>query len=274
MLAQTIFSLFVLSILVVGMIPSFAEPVAIINIPSGAAHPQAPFFWQSEIDGDTSGNITIVANDSVRWENADTDAHTVTSGSPAAGPDGLFDSGLFDSGKFFSYTFDEIGNFPYYCVIHPWMVGSVTVTSGFKILPNVGSSAGDGKTDFDVEYQFNRIVTSATIHEGTNSIDFELLGQTKSDDHTLVMKLPTALIDGIHSVSIDGVLTDDFTTSTSVDDDGITILTVTSLTPTAKTVTVMGASVVPEFGLLSIMILAVGIISSIVLVKTRPMFRI
>ena len=255
-----------------GIIPSFAEPAVIVNIPSGAAHPQAPFFWQNEIDGDTSGNVTIVANESIRWENADTAPHTITSGTPGTGPDGLFDSGLFDSGKSFSYTFNEIGSYPYYCIVHPWMVGGVTVTSGFKILPDVGALAGDGKTTFDIEYEFNRIVISSIIHEGTNSIDFELLGQTKSDDHTLVMKLPTDLIDGIHSVLIDGILTEDYTISS---DGDITTLTISSLTPTAKIVTVMGAFVVPEFGLIPIMILTIGIVGSIVLVsRTKPLFRI
>ena len=35
----------------------------------------------------------------VTWTNDDTAAHTVTSGSAADGPDGLFDSSLFMAGK-------------------------------------------------------------------------------------------------------------------------------------------------------------------------------
>ncbi|MFB5616255.1 MAG: copper-binding protein, partial [Nitrosopumilus sp.] len=39
-------------------------------------------------------NITISAGDTVEWPNIDTAAHTVTSGSPAEGPSGVFDSSL------------------------------------------------------------------------------------------------------------------------------------------------------------------------------------
>lgn len=63
----------------------------------------------------------------VTWSNDDTAAHTVTSGIPAEGPDGVFDSSLFIAGATFEHTFDEPGEYPYYCIVHPWMLGSVTV---------------------------------------------------------------------------------------------------------------------------------------------------
>lgn len=64
----------------------------------------------------------------VIWSNDDTAAHTVTSGDiKAGGPDGKFDSGLFMAGKIFSNKFEEAGNFPYFCQVHPWMQGVVIV---------------------------------------------------------------------------------------------------------------------------------------------------
>ena len=90
-----------------------------INIPTGAASPDAPYFWQSEKDGSTTGDITINIGDEVVWKNADTAAHTVTSGTPADGPDEMFDSGLFAPGKSFSFAFTEKGQYPYYCLVHP-----------------------------------------------------------------------------------------------------------------------------------------------------------
>jgi len=72
--------------------------------------------------------VTISVGETVTWENTDTAAHTVTSGSPADGPDGVFDSSLMmANGPSFSHTFDAAGTYPYHCMVHPWMTGSVVV---------------------------------------------------------------------------------------------------------------------------------------------------
>ena len=72
-------------------------------------------------------DITISTGDTVRWDNVDTAAHTVSGGSPANGPSGVFDSSLLMAGGDYSFTFDDAGNYDYFCMVHPWMVGSVTV---------------------------------------------------------------------------------------------------------------------------------------------------
>jgi predicted secreted protein with PEFG-CTERM motif len=64
----------------------------------------------------------------VTWINDDTAAHTVTSGTiEGGGPDGIFDSSLIMAGKTWKHTFEEVGEFPYFCVVHPWMTGIVVV---------------------------------------------------------------------------------------------------------------------------------------------------
>ena len=45
-----------------------------------------------------TSKITINAGDTVEWVNVDTAAHTVTGGSPADGPSGVFDSSLVMGG--------------------------------------------------------------------------------------------------------------------------------------------------------------------------------
>ena len=72
-------------------------------------------------------DITINAGDTVTWDNVDNAAHTVTGGSPANGPSGVFDSSLLMAKGVFSHTFDDAGYYDYFCMVHPWMVGSVTV---------------------------------------------------------------------------------------------------------------------------------------------------
>jgi plastocyanin len=70
-------------------------------------------------------NVGILST--VTWTNDDAQPHTATSGENAA-PDGIFDSGILAAHKSFSYTFAEAGEYPYYCMLHPNMVGIVRVS--------------------------------------------------------------------------------------------------------------------------------------------------
>jgi len=72
-------------------------------------------------------DVTINAGDTVHWINVDTAAHTVTGGSPSDGPSGIFDSSLVMGDAVYEFTFDEAGSYDYFCMVHPWMTGSVTV---------------------------------------------------------------------------------------------------------------------------------------------------
>ena len=72
-------------------------------------------------------SLEINVGDTVMWSNDDTAAHTVSSGDPTEGLDGIFDSGLFMAGSTFEYTFDNTGTYPYFCMVHPWMVGQIGV---------------------------------------------------------------------------------------------------------------------------------------------------
>jgi len=70
---------------------------------------------------------TIAVGDKVIWKNQDTAAHTVTSGSPSSGANGFFDSGLMLSGKSYGVQFKGEGSYHYFCIVHPWMKGKITV---------------------------------------------------------------------------------------------------------------------------------------------------
>ena len=71
--------------------------------------------------------ITVDLGTTVVWTNNDSAAHTVTSGQPSIGPTGLFDSALFSPGKTFDHQFNTVGVHDYFCMVHPWMTGTVTV---------------------------------------------------------------------------------------------------------------------------------------------------
>ena len=246
-----------------GVNSAFAQTTYTINIPTGAASPDAPFFWQSEKDGRTSGDITIQVLDFVQWENADTAAHTVTSGTPDGEDIGaIFDSGLFVPGDGFRHQFTEVGEYPYYCFVHEWMVGTVTVvestTSGAQTIHNIGANAGDGMTTFDVEYILDRNLESMSVNEVTNSLRLTLAGQTISDK--LVIMLPEGLIKNPNAVWVDDTQVTNFESEKNGD---ITTLMI-PLEDNTEEVIIQGTAVVPEFGSMVGLILALAIVSTIV----------
>lgn len=73
-------------------------------------------------------NVSVGVGETVTWSNDDVAAHTVTSGLIENGPDGLFDSGLLPAGGIFEFTFEKAGEYDYYCIVHPWMLGKATVS--------------------------------------------------------------------------------------------------------------------------------------------------
>jgi len=101
-----------------------AEPQTVhVEIPVGTAVPgceETNECW-------SPADITINAGDTVHWMNVDTAAHTVTGGSPADGPSGLFDSSLVMADATYEFKFKDAGNHDYFCMVHPWMVGSISV---------------------------------------------------------------------------------------------------------------------------------------------------
>ncbi len=95
----------------------------VISLPDGSGVPG----WDETNECYIPFNVSVSVGDEVTWSNDDSAAHTVTSGTPADGPDGNFDSSLFMAGNTFSVTFDEAGDYPYFCMVHPWMTGNVSV---------------------------------------------------------------------------------------------------------------------------------------------------
>src|SRR5215207_5641311 len=77
--------------------------------------------------------IQVSVSTTVTWTNSDSQPHTVTSGSNGQ-PDNKFNSSpnfspLLNPGQTFSFTFTQAGDYPYFCMLHPNMVGTVNVSS-------------------------------------------------------------------------------------------------------------------------------------------------
>lgn len=245
-----------------GLESAFAQTTHTVNIPTGAASPDAPYFWQVETTGNTQGIVTIRVNDFVNWENADTAAHTVTSGTPEEGPDGIFDSSLFGPGKSFEYRFTEIGEYPYFCIVHPWMIGEVRVldVDESKKLQNVGSGLDQNGVGFEVSYILDKeLEKNVKIDSERKTLTFRVIGQTQSDE--IVLRLPHDLIQEPVAVWVDDSQVSNFLKEDHADYTLITI----PIQQNSKEIEIMGTNVIPEFGTIVYTILAASILSVIVL---------
>ena len=108
------------------VVEEMPEPVAAydgpISLPEGSGVPGCDATNECYIPY----HVIVSAGEEITWSNDDSAAHTVTSGLPGA-VDGIFDSSIFTAGDTFSITLDESGEYPYFCMVHPWMIGNITV---------------------------------------------------------------------------------------------------------------------------------------------------
>ncbi len=65
--------------------------------------------------------LTVPVNSPVIWVNKDDIPHVIAS------TDGLFKSKALDTDQQYSFTFTKAGTYPYFCAIHPKMVGKIVV---------------------------------------------------------------------------------------------------------------------------------------------------
>jgi predicted secreted protein with PEFG-CTERM motif len=273
------FSLLAIFSLIVVVPPAFADHMKVdIDMAVGSSTPGCetnnmcymPHMASLDIGGEAT------------WHNIDTAAHTVSSGTAAEGPDGIFDSSLVAPEGMFSYKFEEAGTYDYFCMVHPWMTGIVTVSAeheetgdgemgghemeGEEGMPHSDEHAASGVED--LSDQFVASVTSGVIHHiGANS-----------DDDTLIVHLFGADDDGELKITLNKDIITPF------DDDSYVVIinletvefeqmgNIIHVEYAAGTdkIEIVGSHVVPEFGTIAMIILAVAIVSIIAITaKTK-----
>jgi plastocyanin len=101
-------------------VPSAATPVAAASTSTthGPGHPLAITISNFAFD---PARATIPVGTTVTWTNHDQIAHTATSTT------GVFSSGNLNQGQSYSYTFTKAGTYPYICIYHPYMKGTIVV---------------------------------------------------------------------------------------------------------------------------------------------------
>ena len=220
--------------------------------------------------------VVITAGGTITWENTDTAAHTATAGSAVDGPSGVWDSSLVMAGGSYSVTLDDAGTYPYFCMVHPWMSGTVIVEAeAAHGDDHAGEMEEMGHGDDhaakgieDLSDQFTASVTSGVIHHiGANSDDDTLLVHLFGADDdgelkiTLNSKIITPFDDGSYFVLVDSE-------EAEFEQMGRTLHI--EYEAGAEKIEIVGSHVVPEFGTIAMIILAVAIVSIIAITaKTR-----
>jgi len=269
------YSVFVLPLIIALVVSSsglaFAETFD-IKIPTGASDPGAPFFWSETSTGVTTGIITISPGDSVTWHNADTTFHTITSVSADSYEtgefevDGVFDSGFFTAGESYTRQFDDLGDFYYYCSLHPWMNGIVYVVKdpgSVQSIDNVGSGYSEDGVGFEVKYILDTNLQNAVhVSPDDKSLTFRISGTSGNEQITFL--LPLELIENPNAVLVDGEMTEFESEITS---SGTKLII--PISSDSNEIKIMGTKVIPEFGFLALSILSIGLVFTLFLARSK-----
>jgi predicted secreted protein with PEFG-CTERM motif len=224
---------------------------------------------------DVGGVVTMTNTDP-------TGVHTFTSGTVdgfTPSPDGTFDTGVLMSGDAFEWSPTEAGTVPYYCMLHTWMIGEIIVQE-VAAEEEHGDDHGDDHGDEVAEDVELMVMISDSQVMGGTQIELEFNVLHLNYDLTATQNGEVVFEEkGLHSMEliathqIDALGSDENPIDVEVvslgigapgDEDSWT-------GPVGQVTT---AKVVPEFGTIAMMVLAVAIISIVaVTAKSRVVPR-
>ncbi len=167
-------TLSILSVAVIGLMAmtpaAFADHSEVTIVP--AAGSGAPGCEETADGCYIPGTATVDVGGVVIITNTDSAAHTYTSGTPDGGPDGVFDTSLLMINNSFEWNPMTVGEQPYFCMVHPWMVGMITV-----------QEAGDDmmeKDDHDMMEKDDHDMMEKDDHDMMEKDDHDMM---EKDDH-------------------------------------------------------------------------------------------
>ena len=225
--------------------------------------------------------VTIEVGETVTWENNDTAAHTASGGSAEDGLTGPWDSSLIMAGGSYSYTADTAGTFDYFCMVHPWMSGTLIVEAAGAADAAAAAAAADAAAAEAADAAAAEAEAAAPAIDAADYISTSGAPVTSitanADDDSVIIAIDVA-DDGVLSVTLHSeVITafDDGTYFVLIDNAEVEFeqsgnsLTIPYEAGNEK-VEIVGSHAVPEFGTIAMIILAVAIVSIIVITaKTR-----
>jgi predicted secreted protein with PEFG-CTERM motif len=235
--------------------PAFAAKVA-VDITASASTKTTNAYSPNPVE--------INVGDTVIWTNQDAAAHSATSGEDAT-PTGLFgdpsaSGSVLVRGRSQSFTFTEAGEYPYYCFLHPNMVGTVVV-----VVVSAAGGGGNGGTPQEFRttaaiggnnYEITGVsatatATAATINPGQKSVQIAFDGSGQVE-----LTLPKSMIGDINAV-----MAGDGEVEYSPTDNGDSTTIAFAVPEGATSVDIMAGYVVPEFPFVAILILAASLVA-------------
>jgi plastocyanin len=143
--------------------------------------------------------------DTVVWTNRDSTIHTATSGTASDGPTELF-GGTAEAPVIIApsgtqqFIFEEPGDFPYYCVLHPTMVGVVQVTFVDSPPPSIESSVkvvvnGTEYAIFATSITSN--MTGGALADNILTVSFDKAG-------SVTLEIPKAIFSNVTAITLNG----------------------------------------------------------------------
>ncbi|MGI0029678.1 MAG: plastocyanin/azurin family copper-binding protein [Nitrososphaera sp.] len=198
--------------------------------------------------------VEITVGDTVIWTNNDPgQLHSATSGSDAT-PTGMFGdpavaASLLRTNQSESFTFSEAGEFPYYCFLHPNMIGTVKVAGGSMGGGFTVTASLDGN-NYEITGKSETIKATAAIIEPSEAIvvTFDKAGEVE-------LTLPKTMISGNIMVEAG-----DQTITPEIVSEDATATTIKFAVPDGETeVDIIGTTVIPEFPVIAALILGASI---------------
>jgi predicted secreted protein with PEFG-CTERM motif len=234
---------------------------------------------------DVGGVVTMTNTDP-------TGVHTFTSGTVdgfTPSPDGTFDTGVLMSGDAFEWSPTEAGTVPYYCMLHTWMVGEIIVQevaaeehadehgdehgdmemshSDEPIMVEISSNTADAGEMLAIDLTFTTM-----SGEGVEHINYNILATQNGE--VVLEANDVHDHDGINdhmTAPLPAATSDDTPVEVEVIFNGYGMPDGEKTGPIGQVTTMQ---VVPEFGTIAMMILAVAIISIVaVTAKSRVVPR-
>ncbi|EGP94514.1 PEFG-CTERM sorting domain-containing protein [Nitrosarchaeum koreense] len=277
MKTKAIGSLFVLFAIVAGLVAftpaAFADHSEVTVTPAPGSG--APGCEESADGCYIPNKATVDVGGKVIFSNTDTAAHTFTAGTAADGPSGIFDTSLVIAGSSYEWTATTAGEVPYYCMVHPWMAGLIVVQEAgaeehdddmmdddMTDDDHVGDASANGMLSDGTAVEV--YTSAATAGERMEiSVDFDESEHVNYD--IMVTQNGNEVLNDIGAHSHDGKGVHETAPLTSADPVNITITFQGYGIDDPKTgpigEVVVFSNVVPEFGTIAMMILAVAIIS-------------
>ena len=245
--------------------------------------------------------VTVDLGTIVTWSNTDTAAHTATAGTATDGPSGVWDSSLVMANGSFSYTTDTVGTFDYFCMVHPWMTGTLIVEDPAVAQAAADAAAADAAeadaaaaaaaadaaaaiAALEAEQAAKEAAAAAMARPSLDAEDYisasgaSVTSITANADDDSVIIVIDAVDDGTLSVQLhDKIIRafDDGSYFVLIDNEEVEFVqSGTNLTIPYEAgnerIEIVGSYAVPEFGTIAMIILAVAMVSIIAITaKTR-----